>query len=209
MNIFSFVFYFQCFFCKSLSITYIAIYMNGRQKVHFYRYLAFSFTNFTTTPFYIKRKSVCFPTTSSRFCGSRKQISTYTGTFTHIRDLFSATTEARARGWKANRFSFNVKGGRCEVCEGKGEVAVEMHFLPTVHVNCDVCNGKRFTKETLEIKYKGKNIHNVLSMTVEEALSFFNDIPAIYDRLKTLMDVGLCYLEFGQPASTLSGGESD
>ena len=139
---------------------------------------------------------------------SRSNPATYTGTFTHIRDLFSATTEARARGWKANRFSFNVKGGRCEVCEGKGEVAVEMHFLPTVHVNCDVCNGKRFTKETLEIKYKGKNIHNVLSMTVEEALSFFNDIPAIYDRLKTLMDVGLGYLELGQPASTLSGGES-
>ena len=139
---------------------------------------------------------------------SRSNPATYTGTFTHIRDLFSATTEARARGWKANRFSFNVKGGRCEACEGKGEVAVEMHFLPTVHVNCDVCNGKRFTKETLEIKYKGKNIHNVLSMTVEEALSFFNDIPAIYDRLKTLMDVGLGYLELGQPASTLSGGES-
>jgi excinuclease ABC subunit A len=139
---------------------------------------------------------------------SRSNPATYTGTFTHIRDLFAYTSEARARGWKANRFSFNVKGGRCEACEGKGEIAVEMHFLPTVHVNCDVCNGKRFTKETLEIKYKGKNIHDVLSMTVEEALQFFEDIPAIYDRLKTLMDVGLGYLELGQPASTLSGGES-
>lgn len=139
---------------------------------------------------------------------SRSNPATYTGTFTHIRDLFAATSEAKARGWKANRFSFNVKGGRCEACEGKGEVAVEMHFLPTVHVNCDVCNGKRFTKETLEVKYKGKNIHDVLSMTVEEALAFFEDIPSIYDRLKTLDEVGLSYLELGQPASTLSGGES-
>lgn len=139
---------------------------------------------------------------------SRSNPATYTGTFTHIRDLFAATNESKARGWKANRFSFNVKGGRCEVCEGKGEVAVEMHFLPTVHVNCDVCNGKRFTKETLEVKYKHKNIYDVLSMTVEEALTFFDDIPAIYDRLKTLMDVGLGYLELGQPATTLSGGES-
>ena len=139
---------------------------------------------------------------------SRSNPATYTGTFTHIRDLFASTTEAKARGWKANRFSFNVKGGRCEACEGKGEVAVEMHFLPTVYVGCDVCNGKRFTKETLEVKYKGKNISDVLSMTVEEAFNFFADIPAIHDRLKTLMDVGLGYLELGQPASTLSGGES-
>ena len=139
---------------------------------------------------------------------SRSNPATYTGAFTHIRDMFAATSEARARGWKANRFSFNVKGGRCEACEGKGEVAVEMHFLPTVHVNCDICNGKRFTKETLEIKYRGKNIHEVLSMTAEEALSFFEEIPSIYDRLKTLCDVGLGYLELGQPASTLSGGES-
>src|SRR3989339_1471646 len=139
---------------------------------------------------------------------SRSNPATYTGAFTHIRDMFAATSEARARGWKANRFFFNVKGGRCEACEGKGEVAVEMHFLPTVHVNCDICNGKRFTKETLEIKYRGKNIHEVLSMTAEEALSFFEEIPSIYDRLKTLCDVGLGYLELGQPASTLSGGES-
>ncbi|MBP9771571.1 MAG: excinuclease ABC subunit UvrA [Candidatus Pacebacteria bacterium] len=139
---------------------------------------------------------------------SRSNPATYTGAFTHIRDMFAATAEARARGWKANRFSFNVKGGRCEACEGKGEIAVEMHFLPTVYVECDVCHGKRFMKETLEVDYKGKNIHDVLSMTVEESLAFFNDIPAIYDRLRTLSDVGLGYLELGQSATTLSGGES-
>jgi excinuclease ABC subunit A len=122
--------------------------------------------------------------------------------------MFAATAEARARGWRANRFSFNVQGGRCEACEGKGEIAVEMHFLPTVYVTCDVCHGKRFMRETLEIEYKGKNIHDVLSMTVEDALTFFGDIPAIYDRLKTLSDVGLGYLELGQSATTLSGGES-
>ncbi len=139
---------------------------------------------------------------------SRSNPATYTGAFTHIRDMFAATSEARARGWKASRFSFNVKGGRCEACEGKGEIAVEMHFLPTVYVTCDVCHGKRFMKETLEIEYRGKNIHDVLSMTVEEALAFFNDIPAIHDRLQTLFDVGLGYLTLGQSATTLSGGES-
>ncbi len=139
---------------------------------------------------------------------SRSNPATYTGAFTHIRDMFAATAEARARGWKANRFSFNVKGGRCEACEGKGEIAVEMHFLPTVYVTCDICNGKRFMRETLEVEYKGKNIHDVLTMTVEESLAFFEDIPAIYDRLKTLSDVGLGYLELGQSATTLSGGES-
>lgn len=138
----------------------------------------------------------------------RSNPATYTGAFTHIRDLFAATSEARARGWKAGRFSFNVKGGRCEACQGNGTIAVEMHFLPTVHVSCDVCGGKRFTKETLEVKYKHKNIYEVLQMTVEEALEFFNDIPAIYDRLKTLNDVGLGYLELGQSATTLSGGEA-
>ncbi|MCI0533254.1 excinuclease ABC subunit UvrA [bacterium] len=133
---------------------------------------------------------------------------TYTGAFVHIRDLFASTEEARIRGWKSGRFSFNVKGGRCETCEGNGEIAVEMHFLPTVYVPCDVCGGKRFSKETLDVKYKGKNIHEVLTMTVEEALGLFEDIPAIHDRLKTLNDVGLGYLELGQSATTLSGGEA-
>ncbi len=133
---------------------------------------------------------------------------TYTGAFTFIRELFSETTEARARGWRANRFSFNVKGGRCETCQGNGMIEVEMHFLPTVYVLCDVCHGRRFMKETLEIKYKHKSIYDVLEMTIEEALSFFEDIPAIYDRLKSLNDVGLGYLSLGQSATTLSGGEA-
>lgn len=138
----------------------------------------------------------------------RSNPATYTGAFTHIRDLYAMSEEARARGWGPGRFSFNVKGGRCEVCQGNGLVAVEMHFLPTVYVTCDMCNGKRFMKETLEVKYKKKNIHDVLSMTVEEALKFFEDVPAISDRLKTLSDVGLDYLELGQSATTLSGGEA-
>ena len=138
----------------------------------------------------------------------RSNPATYTGAFTHIRDLFAATSEARARGWKPGRFSFNVKGGRCEACQGNGQIAVEMHFLPTVFVTCDVCDGKRFTKETLEVTYKGKNIHEVLHMTIEEADNFFIDVPAIHERLKTLLDVGLGYLELGQSATTLSGGEA-
>ena len=138
----------------------------------------------------------------------RSNLATYTGAFTHIRDIFATTDDARLRGWKANRFSFNVKGGRCEACEGNGEIAVEMHFLPTVYVTCDVCNGKRFDKETLTVKYKKKNIYEVLRMTVEEALTFFEDIPAVSDRLQTLMDVGLGYLALGQSATTLSGGEA-
>ncbi|HVY35720.1 MAG TPA: excinuclease ABC subunit UvrA [Candidatus Paceibacterota bacterium] len=138
----------------------------------------------------------------------RSNIATYTGAFTHIRDIFAATEEARLRGWKINRFSFNVKGGRCEACEGNGEIAVEMHFLPTVYVTCDVCGGKRFDKETLTVKYKKKNIYDVLQMSVEEGLEFFGDIPAIYDRLKTLNDVGLGYIKLGQSATTLSGGEA-
>ena len=138
----------------------------------------------------------------------RSNIATYTGAFTHIRELFASTEEARLRGWKLNRFSFNVKGGRCEACEGNGQIAVEMHFLPTVYVTCDVCNGKRFDKETLTVKYKRKSIYDVLQMSVEEALEFFQDIPAISDRLKTLKDVGLHYVKLGQSATTLSGGEA-
>ncbi|HUD02962.1 MAG TPA: excinuclease ABC subunit UvrA [Candidatus Paceibacterota bacterium] len=142
----------------------------------------------------------------------RSNPATYTGAFSFVRELFAESTEARARGWKASRFSFNVPqargGGRCEACEGNGTIAVEMHFLPTVYVTCDVCNGKRFMKETLEVKYKKKNIFEVLSMTVEEAITFFEDIPAVYDRLKTLEEVGLGYLQLGQSATTLSGGEA-
>ncbi|HEY9583591.1 MAG TPA: excinuclease ABC subunit UvrA [Candidatus Paceibacterota bacterium] len=133
---------------------------------------------------------------------------TYTGAWGYIRDLFAASVEARAHGWGPGRFSFNVKGGRCEACEGNGEIAVEMHFLPTVYVSCEVCGGKRFMKETLDVKYKGKNVYEVLQMTVEEALKFFEDIPAIYDRLDTLNEVGLGYLKLGQFATTLSGGEA-
>ncbi|MFO0743666.1 MAG: excinuclease ABC subunit UvrA [Candidatus Paceibacterota bacterium] len=138
----------------------------------------------------------------------RSNPATYTGAWTHIRELFANTEEARIRGWTHSRFSFNRKGGRCEACEGNGEIAVEMHFLPTVYVTCDVCNGKRFMKETLEVKYKGKSIYDILRMTVEEALKFFESIPAVYDRMKSLDDVGLGYLELGQSATTLSGGEA-
>jgi excinuclease ABC subunit A len=138
----------------------------------------------------------------------RSNPATYTGAFTFIRELFASTSLARARGWKASRFSFNVAGGRCEACQGNGEVAVEMHFLPTIFVPCDVCSGKRYEKETLEVLYKKKSIYDVLKMTVEEALDFFDDIPAIYDRLKTLNEVGLGYLQLGQSATTLSGGEA-
>jgi len=138
----------------------------------------------------------------------RSNPATYTGAWTHIRDMFAMSEEAKARGWGPGRFSFNVKGGRCEACQGNGLIAVEMHFLPTVYVTCDVCNGKRFMKETLEVKYKKKSIHDVLSMTVEEARDFFDDIPAVADRLESLMDVGLSYLELGQSATTLSGGEA-
>ncbi|MDE1966873.1 MAG: excinuclease ABC subunit UvrA [Patescibacteria group bacterium] len=133
---------------------------------------------------------------------------TYTGAWTHIRDLFAAEPEARARGWGPGRFSFNRPGGRCEACEGNGEIAVEMHFLPTVYVTCDICGGKRFTKETLDIKYRKKDIHEVLEMTIEEGMKFFEDIPAVEDRLKTLWDVGLGYVKLGQSATTLSGGEA-
>ncbi len=138
----------------------------------------------------------------------RSNPATYTGAFTHIRDLFAATSEARARGWKPGRFSFNVAGGRCETCQGNGMIAVEMHFLPTVYVTCDVCNGKRFMRETLEVTFRGRNIHDILQMTVEEAALFFEDIPAIHDRLDSLKRTGLEYLTLGQSATTLSGGEA-
>ncbi len=138
----------------------------------------------------------------------RSNPATYTGAFTHIRDLFAATAEARARGWKPGRFSFNVSGGRCEACQGNGSIAVEMHFLPTVYVTCDICMGKRFMKETLEVTYRGKNIYEVLQMTIEEAEKFFGDIPAISDRLISLNSTGLQYLTLGQSATTLSGGEA-
>jgi len=138
----------------------------------------------------------------------RSNPATYTGAWTFVRDLFASSEIARVRGWKPSRFSFNVTGGRCEACQGNGMVAVEMHFLPTVYVECDVCHGLRFMKETLEVKYKNKNISDVLKMTAEEALFFFKDIPQINDRLKTLNEVGLGYLQLGQSATTLSGGEA-
>jgi excinuclease ABC subunit A len=138
----------------------------------------------------------------------RSNPATYTGIFTAIRDLFAGTQEARSRGYKPGRFSFNVKGGRCEACQGDGVKKVEMHFLPDVYVSCDVCHGKRYNRETLEIRYKGKNIHEVLDLTVEDALEFFSAIPAVARKLQTLMDVGLSYIRLGQAATTLSGGEA-
>ncbi len=138
----------------------------------------------------------------------RSNPATYTGIFTAIRDIFAATQEARSRGYKPGRFSFNVKGGRCEACQGDGLIKVEMHFLPDVYVPCDVCKSKRYNRETLEVLYKGKNIHEVLDMTIEDAFEFFNAIPAVKRKLQTLMDVGLTYVKLGQSATTLSGGEA-
>ncbi|EHA14446.1 MULTISPECIES: excinuclease ABC subunit UvrA [unclassified Halomonas] len=138
----------------------------------------------------------------------RSNPATYTGIFTPIRELFAGTQEARSRGYKPGRFSFNVKGGRCEACQGEGMIKVEMHFLPDIYVPCDVCKGKRYNRETLDIHYKGKTIHEVLTMTVEDALEFFSPVPAIARRLQTLLDVGLSYIRLGQSATTLSGGEA-
>jgi len=138
----------------------------------------------------------------------RSNPATYTGIFTPVRELFSGTQEARSRGYKPGRFSFNVKGGRCEACQGDGLVKVEMHFLPDVYVMCDICKGKRYNRETLEVKYKGKNIHEVLDMTIEDAREFFDPVPQIARKLQTLMDVGLSYIRLGQSATTLSGGEA-
>ncbi|MCL2508045.1 MAG: excinuclease ABC subunit UvrA [Oscillospiraceae bacterium] len=138
----------------------------------------------------------------------RSNPATYTGVFTDIRELFASTTDAKKRGYKANRFSFNVKGGRCEACQGDGIVKIEMHFLPDIYVPCDVCKGMRYNRETLEVRYKDKTIYDVLEMTVEEGIDFFGAVPKISRRLKTLFDVGLGYIKIGQPATTLSGGEA-
>jgi excinuclease ABC subunit A len=138
----------------------------------------------------------------------RSNPATYTGTFDSIRELFSRTQEARARGYKPGRFSFNVKGGRCEVCRGDGQIKIEMHFLPDVYVPCEQCDGKRYNRETLDVHFKGKTIADVLEMPVEEAVEFFKHIPKIKRRLQALYDVGLGYIRLGQPATTLSGGEA-
>ena len=136
----------------------------------------------------------------------RSNPATYTGVFDLIRDLFAATPDAKAKGYKKGRFSFNVKGGRCEACSGDGILKIEMHFLPDVYVPCEVCHGKRYNRETLEVKYKGKSIFDVLNMTVEEALTFFENVPSIRRKMETLYDVGLSYIRLGQPSTTLSGG---
>ena len=138
----------------------------------------------------------------------RSNPATYTGVFTQIRELFAGTPEANIRGYKAGRFSFNVKGGRCENCQGDGVIKIEMHFLPDVYVECDVCHGKRYNREALEILYKGKTISDVLEMTIDEATEFFENIPAIHRKLKTIQEVGLGYIKLGQPATTFSGGEA-
>lgn len=138
----------------------------------------------------------------------RSNPATYTGVFDQIRDLFASTADAKAKGYSKGRFSFNVKGGRCEACGGDGIIKIEMHFLPDVYVPCEVCGGKRYNRETLDVKYKGKNIFDVLDMTVEEALPFFENLPSIRNKIQTLYDVGLSYVKLGQPSTTLSGGEA-
>ena len=138
----------------------------------------------------------------------RSNPATYTNVFNDIRDLFASTPDAKARGYSGGRFSFNVRGGRCEACSGDGQLKIEMHFLPDIYVPCEVCHGKRYNRETLEVRYKGKNIADVLDMTVEEALEFFRDIPKIESKLRTLYDVGLGYIRLGQSSTTLSGGEA-
>ena len=138
----------------------------------------------------------------------RSNPATYTGVFTDIRELFASTQDAKIRGYSTGRFSFNVKGGRCEACQGDGIIKIEMHFLPDIYVPCEVCKGKRYNHETLQVKYKGKSIYDVLEMTVEEAVEFFANMPKIYRKLKTLLEVGLGYIKLGQPATTLSGGEA-
>ncbi|MBQ5504132.1 MAG: ATP-binding cassette domain-containing protein, partial [Oscillospiraceae bacterium] len=138
----------------------------------------------------------------------RSNPATYTGLFNDVRELFASTQEARERGYASGRFSFNTKGGRCEACSGDGLIKIEMHFLPDIYVPCEVCKGKRYNRETLEVKYKDKNISDVLEMTVDEAVDFFENIPKIYQKVKTLQEVGLGYIRLGQPSTTLSGGEA-
>jgi len=138
----------------------------------------------------------------------RSNPATYTGVFDDIRDVFAATNEAKVRGYKKGRFSFNVKGGRCEACRGDGIIKIEMHFLPDVYVPCEVCHGKRYNRETLEVKYEDKSIADILDMTIENAVVFFENIPKIQRKLQTIVDVGLGYMKLGQPATTLSGGEA-
>ena len=138
----------------------------------------------------------------------RSNPATYTGLFDLIRDVFAATPDAKARGYKSNRFSFNVKGGRCEACSGDGIIKIEMHFLSDVYVPCEICKGRRYNRETLEVRYKGKNIFEVLDMTVDEALEFFRPLPKLANKLQTMHDVGLGYVKLGQPSTTLSGGEA-
>ena len=138
----------------------------------------------------------------------RSNPATYTGLFNDIRDLFATTADAKARGYGPGRFSFNVRGGRCEACAGDGLIKIEMHFLPDIYVPCEVCKGKRYNRETLEVRYKGKNIYEVLEMTVEEALGFFEHLPRLYNKLQTLYEVGLSYVKLGQPSTELSGGEA-
>ena len=138
----------------------------------------------------------------------RSNPATYTGVFDHIRELFAATQDAKIRGYKKGRFSFNIKGGRCEACSGDGIIKIEMNFLPDIYVPCEVCNGKRYNRETLEVKYKGKSIYDVLNMTVEEALRFFENVPSVKRKIETLNDVGLSYIRLGHPSTSLSGGEA-
>jgi excinuclease ABC subunit A len=138
----------------------------------------------------------------------RSNPATYTGIFDQIRDLFAATQDAKMRGYSKGRFSFNVKGGRCEACSGDGILKIEMNFLPDIYVPCEVCGGKRYNRETLEVRYKGKNIYEVLDMTVEEAMHFFENVPSIRRKIETLYDVGLSYLRLGHPSTSLSGGEA-
>ncbi|MBQ7480433.1 MAG: ATP-binding cassette domain-containing protein, partial [Lachnospiraceae bacterium] len=138
----------------------------------------------------------------------RSNPATYTGVFDQIRDLFAGTPDAKERGYSKGRFSFNVKGGRCEACAGDGIIKIEMHFLPDVYVPCEVCGGRRYNRETLEVRYKGKNIYDVLDMTVEEAMTYFENLPSIRRKIETLYDVGLSYIKLGQPSTTLSGGEA-